>query len=337
MTLVAAAEMGRYGVTVNAIAPSARTRMTETVFADMMASPGRGFRRDGAGKHFPAGGLARQRRVQGRHRQGVRGGGRHRSGLPRAGRTGLRSTRAPGGILRNSARWWANCWPRRARRFRFTALNSRETAAEPSRRGHDGRVRRMRLPALVGAMLLLLAGCGGQRGDDSAAAETEPTSCEVTSDARLSIATGNTTGVYYTLGGAYAEAISQQTGGQAEGDRRGDVGVAAEHPAAGGGHPSGRVLARRHRRRRRQRHGVVRREAADRGADAAVSQLHPGDRPRGRRHQLDRRYARQAGVHRGAELRHRGDRQPDAARPPGSTRPKTSRRSAPNWARPSRA
>jgi NAD(P)-dependent dehydrogenase (short-subunit alcohol dehydrogenase family) len=38
MTLVAAAEMGRYGVTVNAIAPSARTRMTETVFAEMMST-----------------------------------------------------------------------------------------------------------------------------------------------------------------------------------------------------------------------------------------------------------------------------------------------------------
>jgi NAD(P)-dependent dehydrogenase (short-subunit alcohol dehydrogenase family) len=43
ITLVAAAEMGRYGVTVNAIAPSARTRMTETVFADMMAKPDEGF------------------------------------------------------------------------------------------------------------------------------------------------------------------------------------------------------------------------------------------------------------------------------------------------------
>ena len=43
LTLVAAAEMGRYGVTVNAIAPSARTRMTETVFADMMAKPDSGF------------------------------------------------------------------------------------------------------------------------------------------------------------------------------------------------------------------------------------------------------------------------------------------------------
>ncbi|WP_288048414.1 SDR family oxidoreductase [Nocardia sp.] len=39
LTLTAAAEFGRYGVTVNASAPSARTRMTETVFAEMMAAP----------------------------------------------------------------------------------------------------------------------------------------------------------------------------------------------------------------------------------------------------------------------------------------------------------
>jgi len=43
LTLVAAVELGRYGVTVNAIAPSARTRMTETVFVDMMAKPETGF------------------------------------------------------------------------------------------------------------------------------------------------------------------------------------------------------------------------------------------------------------------------------------------------------
>ena len=43
MTLVAAAEMGRYGVSVNAIAPAARTRMTETVFADMMNTQGDSF------------------------------------------------------------------------------------------------------------------------------------------------------------------------------------------------------------------------------------------------------------------------------------------------------
>lgn len=35
LTLVAAAELARYGVTVNAIAPSARTRMTEALFPDL--------------------------------------------------------------------------------------------------------------------------------------------------------------------------------------------------------------------------------------------------------------------------------------------------------------
>ena len=39
LTLVAAAELARYGVTVNAIAPAARTRMTEQVFATTMAAP----------------------------------------------------------------------------------------------------------------------------------------------------------------------------------------------------------------------------------------------------------------------------------------------------------
>jgi len=39
LTLVQAAELGRYGVTANAIAPSARTRMTETVFSEKMAPP----------------------------------------------------------------------------------------------------------------------------------------------------------------------------------------------------------------------------------------------------------------------------------------------------------
>jgi NAD(P)-dependent dehydrogenase (short-subunit alcohol dehydrogenase family) len=39
LTIVQAAELGRYGVTANAIAPSARTRMTEKVFADSMARP----------------------------------------------------------------------------------------------------------------------------------------------------------------------------------------------------------------------------------------------------------------------------------------------------------
>ena len=43
LTLVEAAELQRYGVTVNAIAPAARTRMTEAVFFDMMKKPDTGF------------------------------------------------------------------------------------------------------------------------------------------------------------------------------------------------------------------------------------------------------------------------------------------------------
>lgn len=43
LTLVAAAELARYGVTVNAIAPAARTPMTEVVFAEQMQAPEEGF------------------------------------------------------------------------------------------------------------------------------------------------------------------------------------------------------------------------------------------------------------------------------------------------------
>lgn len=43
LTLVAAAELGRYGVQVNAVAPAARTRMTEHTFAETMAAPDSGF------------------------------------------------------------------------------------------------------------------------------------------------------------------------------------------------------------------------------------------------------------------------------------------------------
>ena len=43
LTIQAAAELGRYGVTVNAIAPAARTRMTESAFDDTMTAPESGF------------------------------------------------------------------------------------------------------------------------------------------------------------------------------------------------------------------------------------------------------------------------------------------------------
>ena len=43
LTLVQAGELGRYGVTANALAPAARTRMTETAFAESMKAPEDGF------------------------------------------------------------------------------------------------------------------------------------------------------------------------------------------------------------------------------------------------------------------------------------------------------
>lgn len=43
LTLVQAAELGRYGITANALAPSARTRMTEQAFADKMATECQAF------------------------------------------------------------------------------------------------------------------------------------------------------------------------------------------------------------------------------------------------------------------------------------------------------
>jgi NAD(P)-dependent dehydrogenase (short-subunit alcohol dehydrogenase family) len=44
-TLTAAAELARYGVTVNALLPGGRTRMTESLFPDVMASGDEGFDR----------------------------------------------------------------------------------------------------------------------------------------------------------------------------------------------------------------------------------------------------------------------------------------------------
>jgi TRAP transporter TAXI family solute receptor len=59
----------------------------------------------------------------------------------------------------------------------------------------------------------LLAGCGGRRDaprSDAGGAVT----CEVKQETRVGIATGNATGVYFALGNAYAEQISQATGGK---------------------------------------------------------------------------------------------------------------------------
>ncbi len=62
-----------------------------------------------------------------------------------------------------------------------------------------------RTPAVL-AVALAVTACGGKKDDDAAAAGGGGAA-----PSRLSIATGNTTGVYYTLGGAYARVISSKT------------------------------------------------------------------------------------------------------------------------------
>jgi NAD(P)-dependent dehydrogenase (short-subunit alcohol dehydrogenase family) len=60
LTLVQAAELRRYGITANALAPAARTRMTEQVFAATMQRPSSGFDRHDPDNIAPGGGLAGQ-------------------------------------------------------------------------------------------------------------------------------------------------------------------------------------------------------------------------------------------------------------------------------------
>jgi uncharacterized protein len=56
-------------------------------------------------------------------------------------------------------------------------------------------------------------GCGGRQDAPTADSGGEIT-CEVSSDTRVSLATGNSTGVYFSLGNAYAEQISAATEGK---------------------------------------------------------------------------------------------------------------------------
>ncbi|MGQ0777662.1 MAG: TAXI family TRAP transporter solute-binding subunit, partial [Pseudonocardiales bacterium] len=67
--------------------------------------------------------------------------------------------------------------------------------------------------ALLAAVLAVssLVACGGRQQSASPGAGT---GCEITEDSRISIATGNTGGVYYVLGGALAEAVSSATAGK---------------------------------------------------------------------------------------------------------------------------
>src|ERR687893_2681001 len=64
---------------------------------------------------------------------------------------------------------------------------------------------------LVAALTVIsLVACGGRQQTATPGAGT---GCEITEQRRIAIATGNTGGVYYGLGGALAEAVSAATGG----------------------------------------------------------------------------------------------------------------------------
>jgi TRAP transporter TAXI family solute receptor len=70
--------------------------------------------------------------------------------------------------------------------------------------------------AVAGATVLAVAvvsaaACGGRRSDTSTDKGAAAISCTVDKETRISIATGNTTGVYYALGNAYALQIKANT------------------------------------------------------------------------------------------------------------------------------
>jgi uncharacterized protein len=70
------------------------------------------------------------------------------------------------------------------------------------------------LPALVSAAVLVLAGCGEAGGGGGGSAEGGGGGCaEPAGGGRLSIATGNTTGVYYIMGGGIADLLTENVEG----------------------------------------------------------------------------------------------------------------------------
>jgi len=69
--------------------------------------------------------------------------------------------------------------------------------------------RALALTAALTALAALIAACGGDRGDAGNAAGSN----DKYKNGRLSIATGNTTGVYYQLGGGYADLINKNLPG----------------------------------------------------------------------------------------------------------------------------
>jgi uncharacterized protein len=62
----------------------------------------------------------------------------------------------------------------------------------------------------IGITALALTACGGQREDSAAGSDVDESSCDA-GNGRISIATGNSTGVYYVVGGGMAKLINAET------------------------------------------------------------------------------------------------------------------------------
>ncbi|WP_228389272.1 TAXI family TRAP transporter solute-binding subunit [Cumulibacter manganitolerans] len=73
---------------------------------------------------------------------------------------------------------------------------------------------RLSAVALASSVALVVTGCGGgKQKTESKAASDGSISCEF-SDGQLSMATGNSTGVYYLLGGGIANLLTEKSGGK---------------------------------------------------------------------------------------------------------------------------
>ncbi len=70
--------------------------------------------------------------------------------------------------------------------------------------------RRAATAGVVAALALAVAGCGGKQDRTTDAGAGDASSCEA-SASQMTIATGNSTGVYYALGGGLANVISANT------------------------------------------------------------------------------------------------------------------------------
>ncbi len=161
---------GAYGVTVNAIAPVARTRMTEGAFDTSADGAARG--------QLPGRRLARLRGGRRRHRPGDRDRRQHASPSRPAGRTAPPATPDGAGTRPTSAPRCASCWPRRRRPSRSTAPDSTlalrcageaagedRSAARRRAAGRAGRLPRRRLRITRGRPDPVFAHVrGGQRG-----------------------------------------------------------------------------------------------------------------------------------------------------------------------------